>query len=513
MSIKTHTKWLITYLVYNNTYYELKTKLEYNGELPEGYFSMQEQTNYLFNKIKYLPYNEDITIIIIHLDYDFINHNFSLTAIKKEKSDLVILPAFFDLNEPMTSSKSLKNIFNILNDYFTFDQIIIITYGHGCLFGINLTDKKLYDELLKNATFLKTDFAKRVNKFQLREKELFETNKIYETTISKTVTAFNIFKSILFNKFKISLRHFLKENTLEEDFEEMLKITMLTNLELREGIQASFKKRKIDILVMYNCSMQNVYTQYEFKDCVDYFVAPSGAISFPGYDYKGVYDKIAANVNSPVKAIADEFVLNIGKCDDHIFFENEIKNTWFISSTKLDEIILDKIKQLYDRWIILLINSLKDNKSDMNLISALITNRITTQFNMNTESVSDLMVVDFFVFLKELELSLSKSKLYNNTNQISLQKLTSDLIQQYNSLTQTTYYDNNFYGDLNSEYYADCYYKQNKGISIIFSISSNLKYEIIKRIFDKHEKDKKLIPKFLINSKTGELLDTYIFPH
>ena len=58
---------------------------------------------------------------------------------------------------------------------------------------------------------------------------------------------------------------------------------LLTNKNFPPGYQVGIRRRKkLDLLVMYNCLMQNVFTQYRLSGTVDYLVAPVSGIGHLG---------------------------------------------------------------------------------------------------------------------------------------------------------------------------------------------------------------------------------------
>lgn len=75
-------------------------------------------------------------------------------------------------------------------------------------------------------------------------------------------------------------------------------VSFLTNDELKKAIKEGFGKA--DVLIMFNCLMQNMLTCYSMKDVVDYMVAAESVIADPGFDYVSIARETAVSA-LPVK--------------------------------------------------------------------------------------------------------------------------------------------------------------------------------------------------------------------
>jgi hypothetical protein len=81
---------------------------------------------------------------------------------------------------------------------------------------------------------------------------------------------------------------------------------MLTNEMLSDAIRlGGFQgKKKLDIVCMMNCCMQNLHTQYALHEFVSFLVAPVTWIYFPGYDYSTIFSEINTNTGITPEALA-----------------------------------------------------------------------------------------------------------------------------------------------------------------------------------------------------------------
>ncbi len=566
-TVRPHTKWLITYLVYDSSYYEEIIKLENNSHVPENYMSMKEQTNALFNTIAAFPFDDQITILIFHLSCVFTDNKSDITVIQKKPDGFdikdintgQIIPGLGKAGQPFPSGTDLNNskiitdIFDFINVHYNYERLMVITFGHGCVFGINLTSRKLFDKLLKKATEVKKvssdEHSILFDKYFKKNKTYYEIfSKMKRSTNQSIVTLINEkfnFVSADFGNGNSKVKNsgdnpvFLKKykslNSLKlkkafnkkpglfkllfnppfkaEMITEILDPSILTNSELSSGITASLGNKKVDVLVMYNCLMQNLYAQYEFKDAVDYLVAPISGISFPGYDYEAVYDKIKENPNISNENIANVFITSIGKGTLHQPYLEEIKNSWFISTLQLNGGLLKKIKTLYSDWVTTILTVMKKDEKYSTKLSAIVIDTVRPIYNLSADSISDLKVIDFSVFLSRFLDNVNSTSKLDTNDQKLIAITTTSLYTEINRLAKSMvkFLDPEFYGAIDSEYYSDLDFKDDiKGVGVILSISAKMDYPIVNMVFniDIQEKEtiKEIIPSLIKETETNILI-------
>jgi hypothetical protein len=56
--------------------------------------------------------------------------------------------------------------------------------------------------------------------------------------------------------------------------------------------------RKVDVLLMMNCSMMNLHAMYSYRDTVGCLVAPQGVIAVPGYHYQAILSYLNSHSGS-----------------------------------------------------------------------------------------------------------------------------------------------------------------------------------------------------------------------
>ncbi len=325
--LESEFEWLVIILVYNNSYYDRDFK-----NMP-GYVTMESQRNSLFRAIKDSVNSKEIKVILVETRFD--NEKIFTKIIEKKGNGLKTVEESVsgDDHAAMVTKQSIENLLKIVLNQFKAKRHIIITFGHGSIFGINFT--------------------------------------------STSMPGSDVSASILSNR------------------------------ELAGALKTVFKEKKVDVLVMYNCLMQNVNTQYDLRQVVDYLVAPLSGISHPGYNYHGVLNQLAENKKMDNKNVAGLF------CDNLIVrshkryksFETEIENTWYISSIKLDKKKYDDLKNRFAEFIdeILRLKLVNDQ------IFRCLKDTINQLFGYNRYCIPDAKVVDLGVFLIQL-----KRKAVNN---------------------------------------------------------------------------------------------------
>lgn len=118
-------------------------------------------------------------------------------------------------------------------------------------------------------------------------------------------------------------------------------IDILTNEELRDALNFGFGNKKLDVLLMMNCTMMNLHTMYALRNQISFLVAPAGEISNPGYNYRSVLDKICDTKTYKLSGeeLSKNCVATSGytNSDQRRYYAADIDN-WEILSFKLDGI-------------------------------------------------------------------------------------------------------------------------------------------------------------------------------
>ncbi|MEX6690038.1 clostripain-related cysteine peptidase [Danxiaibacter flavus] len=329
----TNPEWLIIILVYNHKYLD-----QLNGPTA-GFIPMECQKNHLFNAFEDIKYNNNYKVVLVENRLEFFEENKQIKVreviniVNKDPSRLDTVARHIPSDGDMTSSAKLSKLLKDIKSKVTAKKHALITFGHGSIFGINLISSPNYS--------LQPVYNRLV--------DLSFCNQQPKSKDQPTPTKVNILDKIDVNQYFVNNaatpEHFfnndgsLKKELIgsrEKILEEIDKDIILSNRDIAETIKDVYGK--LDLLVMFNCLMQSVFTQFELKDCVDYFVAPVSGISHPGFNYRGIFEALKA-AQPPVgtQDLAMLFLSTIKDEKDKYYkkFQKDIDGTWKIVCKKL----------------------------------------------------------------------------------------------------------------------------------------------------------------------------------
>ncbi len=188
------------------------------------------------------------------------------------------------------------------------------------------------------------------------------------------------------------------QNAVKEVADIINKRVILTNKELRDIIKEVWKEGKLDVLVMYNCIMQNMYTQYELRDCVDYLVAPVSGICYPGYSYRSIFANLFYNVHNTNDYVANLFISTIR--NNAKYYEarkKDIEGRWKLCSVQLNGTLYNQIVEGFKDF---LAGVLKKYETSPRVFTC-INNTIGQCFNYATYCLNnDNTLIDLLSFLR-----------------------------------------------------------------------------------------------------------------
>jgi hypothetical protein len=242
-SVKQEFEWLIIFLVYNNNYYDPRDVLR---DKDKDYRTMQAQSKYILRQIRNSGYSKKVKTIFVEaqikntIERDGQTKIYAtLSMLKKTKSTWLSAEDKVWRREGdidiLTDPKSLKDILQRLRNNYQANKHMIITAGHGSVVGIN---------------------------YYVPGLEIPEINKSLESIeVRPNTRMVEENKKELFN--------------LTQDQAE--KLLYLSNKEINKVLLEVFPDKKLDVLVMYNCIMQNIFTQFELRNKVDWLITRSQA--------------------------------------------------------------------------------------------------------------------------------------------------------------------------------------------------------------------------------------------
>ncbi len=336
-------EWLVLALVYNHKYYDDLHNLAFPND--PSYITMETQRNQLFKALKDSNNDDRLRMIIIENKLSFVNQNDAVFVMEEvtgyekintpEGTSWQPLP-LAEITEPetMTDGTQLGSFLQNITSQYGARRHIIITFGHGAVLGINLATRT---SSLQNGATDEKEVAKALT-VTASAKPLF-----------KKYSQLHFHDKSLSDKVCERVRnHYDEKRNLHspsvtvQDFTRVMKmaakLVILTNQELSIAIDKALPQKKLDILVMYNCLMQNIYLQYDLSQCVEYLVAPMSGISHPGYNYTGVFNDLSADLEKPTNETARLFVDLLRQEGSAFYTQNKdiVEGTWKICCTRLD---------------------------------------------------------------------------------------------------------------------------------------------------------------------------------
>lgn len=213
-------------------------------------------------------------------DEDFTTSFYNITKSNTVPNKLTYMDENKDFN--IQDEEHIASFFkNLVLKEFIAEKYMMFTWDHGCVYGI----------------------FKEANGSEISFEDIENLDKE-----KNSLTLSNYFSVVGFNKItKINEPdntgdHF-KNKLLElKNAAETKAKNMLTISELSNAITWAFE-RKVDVLVMMNCFMQNFDVGYQLSGNVNFLVAPETYIYMNGYNYKNILKRLCNHPEiSPKKA-------------------------------------------------------------------------------------------------------------------------------------------------------------------------------------------------------------------
>ncbi|HEX6169741.1 MAG TPA: clostripain-related cysteine peptidase, partial [Chitinophagaceae bacterium] len=242
-------KWTIIFLIYSELSASRRNERELfeksNLTISSDDDSVRKELKSLFNDILSTPISKDVSVLVIY--------NRILLNSQETDQDVTFLLEVRESATPLNTiefgiidrcvvddvtlkARSMTLVFYKIYKMYDSDRRLLFTWDHGSIFGI------------------------------------------FRETVGYSITQ-NISYHKPWNKFQ-------PQKNIGD---------ILTSDELADAIQSGFNGKKIDILIMMNCYMQNIHTQYSLQKSVELLIAPESIISMPGYDYRAILSGIINN--------------------------------------------------------------------------------------------------------------------------------------------------------------------------------------------------------------------------
>ncbi len=443
--------WLITFLLYDNAWYDKKHK----GET--GYITLEEQNNALYAAIEQMTVDIKVKIVLLEAKINLKEQVLEILMRSKTGNNIIPPAKITPLNsgsDVMSNTASLTNLLKPVIDADSADRHMIITVGHGSIFGINLySEKDDKDNPGLNKSFIK--LASQKNAFAISDelKAKLDKNKYYADRLQPTsIGDLNITYLIK----KLSSWQNPKNTKGIDVFVPQLNITVLTVKEISEALFSVYANKHVDVMVLDNCLMQNIFTQYELSEKVSYLVAAESGISYPGFNYKTIIEKINANINILPKEVAEEFV-DENTIKTHPDYKGSIKNTidrhWCINAVTLDKSKYENIKLRFHE-LFRLLNSLinSTNKKISEEIYYIVNTTNSQLFGYNLYSLPAIKIIDINILLIYLQKRVIDNTILGNekaqlNDAINGLKKAIELVDVKSFIGENFYPAHNFYID------------------------------------------------------------------
>lgn len=289
----------------------------------------QRWTGRLFNSLLDLKINEKNQIALIHNTITTKGDRTRvglLTKNARQRNDFKWIGDFHEKNL-LQKPIELGNKIKIITSQYEANKYCIITCDHGSIFGINKTDDNVFaspNQYVKRNYDIYTDCVQL--KCDFKNKNI------------KRVSQDRVEKSVSLTEEEIAL-------IVNANNDPPALFEILTNDELADAILIGLDNRKADLVVMHNCNMQTIMTQFAIKRASRYLVAPLTTFAYPGYNFDFALNKVFEKDLTIVEFMAilcDSFVGNNSKYKEN----SKAINSWVVSSIDLEYIDTNFIQSI-----------------------------------------------------------------------------------------------------------------------------------------------------------------------
>lgn len=492
--------WLITFLIYDNAWYDK----EHYGEV--GYIPLECQKNSVLAAINSLQIHDRVKIVFIEANINVPEKVLEIWISSKTanaQARATPMPSVKPTKFAMSNSESLKEILKPVIEGNSADRHIVITIGHGSIFGINLYSEKhdLETKPQINKAFIELSSQKTTSRlfpdFLLKK---FESNKILAATLLQTRTLVakigiaDQVNDIVLKDAKWSTKSFTAE--VPE-----LNLTVLTVTEINEVFSSLLLSKPVDIFVFDNCLMQNIFTQFELSDKVDFLVAAQSGISYPGFNYAGIIKKICDDIEINTKTIAEDFV-NKAMIESHAefsLFKKDILERWCLNTVDLNKDIYKEIKTHFDNLFENLHQLITNNDKKIRWeIRSIVVKVVNQLFGYNKHSLPKVKIIDLNIFLIFLKETVSENNILSVLQKQQLNSLLDTLSTVTNQIILKPFVNKNFYTP-EDNYYLDEDHTDKLGLGFLLPLRKTSE-RLVDHLYEKLG-NTPYTPKFLQNSR------------
>ena len=380
------SKWLCIVLIYN-----IKDQQTITSE------SITVDKNLWIGSLKYTPLlAANIRLLFVVVQRNKVDHSIIETLILEKKDHE---NAYDRIDHNLSDNLILVDynatveLFSFINSRYSAERKIMITLGHGSVFGMNYFDLYLPTGIKKSLLNHTTDIRQLDNFFSGIGEDKIENGYLKAIDKIDHKAGFEL----------ISSRQLISGNGDSKKYQ-------LSNKELSQALKAFSKiegGKHIDILVINNCFMQNIFAQYDYCDAVEYYVAPISGISYPGYNFLEILKNINDNPDVSIEKTAISFVSKemienhalYKKPRDNDFSKTAIDNRWFLQCVKLDDAMFANFKQQFASYI----NELYRIAKASRIMRLFVLDAFYSCYKYSEKSLPNLDLVDFRSFVFSLQ--------------------------------------------------------------------------------------------------------------
>ncbi|MES2111686.1 MAG: clostripain-related cysteine peptidase [Bacteroidota bacterium] len=310
----------------------------------------------LKNEIRGIPLSPNFNIVLIDNEIEVkngkkISDNTYISVLESDPENLTVnkidTKTSYDMEDFAQKGDILKLAFQYVETQWPAEKILLVTWDHGSAFGIFKTTIPLSNIGSNFESIIQFNLNNNFdNKYEIIRKQALKTDFVFTDARS----SFEIIRNRPYKTDSVITKN--KDQFFSAILEAKIDdevVDILTNDELSNAIKEGFAKQYVDVLVMFNCYMQNVHTCYSLRDQVKFIVAPEGVISVPGYDYTAIARAIANTQGIEAEDVAGVAVLTMrnkfalanlkDKFEEHAMFSVALENYQDKIISKLKEFV------------------------------------------------------------------------------------------------------------------------------------------------------------------------------
>jgi len=287
-------KWNVIFLVYaelgtiscqNDVITKSKDNITPNINHNRNALTIETDLQYLFDDIINAGNLPEVGVFVIYNSVDVENKLDCTALYQLKKNDTNFEYELKRIGKPsgvnIRKPEIIITLFKQIESINSSDHRLLFTWDHGSIFGIFKRDQNFINDLGLKYQIVKTNDSHQLNNMQ---RWVLKGNQPYDRSWDEV------------NKDRVPFIAKACDDILRVPTNQLVH-DILTNEELASAISKGFDNGMVDILVMMNCCMLNINTEYaiyKFK-AAQYLIAPQSEINFPAYNYLEIFKELRLN--------------------------------------------------------------------------------------------------------------------------------------------------------------------------------------------------------------------------